>query len=225
MVMFRKYGSKVRPEVQYPRQGSWAEKASRALSVMLHPFVVPVWAMAVLMFADPVLAAASVQQKLFLWAMVVIAALIIPALSIALLRTLRIIPDLSIESRQDRTIPLAIVALSYGLCIVMVDNVMYGGIVHKFLIAAFCSAVVALAITPLWKISLHMISAGAVCGMFAVLLIAGFGTVLLPLIAAVLLAGMLASARLYLGKHNPAQVAVGFLIGCTIAAATMMFIR
>ncbi len=207
------------------RLGGWAGMASRALSAVLHPFFVPVWAMAVFMFTDPVLAVTPVKQKLLLWAMVALVALIIPALSIALLRALRLISDFSIDNRQDRTIPLAVVALSYGLCIVMVSDMMWSFVVRKFLIAAFCCTACALAVTPFWKISLHMVSAGAVCAMFAVLVVVGVGAVFPPLVVAILLAGMLASARLYLGKHTPAQVAAGFLLGCAIATATMMFIR
>ncbi len=211
--------------VIYPRGKSAAGTASQALSDVLHPFFVPVWVVEVFMFTDPMLALAPAKQKLSLWAITALVALIIPALSIVLLRALRLISDFSIASRQDRTIPLAVVALSYGLCIVMVSNMTGSFVVRKFLIAAFCCAACALAVTPFWKISLHMISAGAVCGMFAVLLIAGIGSVFAPLVAAILLAGMLASARLYLGRHNPAQVAAGFLLGCAIATATILFIK
>lgn len=214
-----------RPGAEYPKRGSWVEKLSRALSAVMHPFFLPVYAMAVFMLADPVLAAAPTRLKLFFWAMIVLVALMIPAVSIALLRALRLISGFSIENRQDRTVPLAIVALSYGLCIIMVTDIMWGFIIRKFLIAAFCCAVCALAVTPFWKISLYMIAAGAVCGIFAVLAIAGINSVFVPLTVALLLSGMLASARLYLGTHTPAQVAAGFFLGLVVAAATMLFIK
>ena len=209
----------------YPRAGSWEETASKVVSAVLHPFLVPVYAIAVLMLGNTLMAAAPVKLKWFFSVMIVLVALVIPVLSIALLRALRLISSFSIERRQDRTIPLAIVALSYGLCIFMVKDIMWGFMIRKFLIAAFCCTAAALVITPYWKISLHMIAAGGVTAMFAVLAIASAGSAFVPLTAAILLSGLLGSARLYLGKHTPGQVAAGYFLGLVISAAAMLFIQ
>ena len=207
------------------RSDGWAAKAARLVSGALHPFLVPVYSIAVFMFGGTMIAAAPVRLKWFFSLMIVLVALVIPALSIGLLRALRIISDFSMKRRQDRTIPIAIVALSYGLCIVMVTDIMWGFMIRKFLIAAFCCAVSALAITPFWKISLHMIAAGGATAMFIVLNIAGIGSMFWPMVAAILLSGALGSSRLYLGSNSPAQVGAGYLLGLTLSAATMLLIH
>lgn len=217
---------------EYEGQGSpvrggrgWADTAARAVSTALHPFLVPVYAIAVFMLGDTMMAAAPARLKWFFSVMIVLVALIIPALSIALLRALRVISDFSLERRQDRTIPIAIVALSYGICVMMVGDIMWGFMIRKFLIAAFCCAVSALIVTMFWKISLHMIAAGGVTAMFVVLAVAGIGSTFVPLIAALLLSGILASARLWLGSNNLAQVGAGYLLGFALTAAAMLLIQ
>lgn len=212
------------PDHGYPRTGSWAEKASKTISAILHPFLVPVYTIAVSMFNNGIMATAPTKLKWFFSIMIILVALIIPALSIALLRALKLISSFSIERRQDRTIPLAIVALSYAMCIIMVTDIMWGFMIRKFLIAAFCCASAALIITSFWKISLHMIALGGVTAIFTVLAIGNFGPAFVPLVATILLSGALGSARLYLGRHTPAQVAAGYLLGFAISTAVMLLV-
>lgn len=208
----------------YPRAGSAVYMAARAASIVLHPFVVPVYAMLIFMYGNTILALASPRTKLFLLAVVTLNALVIPVIAIGLLRWLGMISDLSFEKRYDRTVAMAIVALCYGLCVFMVSDLVFGFIVRKFFIAAFCCAMAALIITPFWKISLHMIAMGAVTALFAVYTLAGIMSGFIPLMVTIILAGALGSARLYLGRHTPAQVATGFLTGFVTASAGIFFL-
>ena len=51
---------------------------------------------------------------------------------------------------------------------------------------------------------------GAVVALLVVMNVVGVGNMLVPLMVAILCAGALASARLYLGCHNGWQVLAGF---------------
>lgn len=206
------------------RRGA-AYTAAMTASVVLHPFIVPVYAILIFIYGNTMLAFASPKAKLFLLAVVILNALVIPMLSIALLRVLGMISDLSFKNRYDRMIPLAIAAICYLMCLSLISDLVFGFMIRKFFIAAFLCTVSALIITPFWRISLHMIAAGGVTAMFAIFTFLGMGSVFIPLMTGILLSGALGSARLYLGKHTPAQVAVGFFTGFAITAAVLFLLK
>lgn len=58
-----------------------------------------------------------------------------------------------------------------------------------------------------------MTAMGAACGFLFILGMKYWGDVRLVFMMMLILSGVLASCRLYLKKHNPLQVYVGFLFG------------
>lgn len=76
-------------------------------------------------------------------------------------------------------------------------------------------------VTIRWKISMHMTAIGALCGFVFILGMKYLGDVinLLPLL--ILVSGLVASARLYLKQHTPAQVYVGYIYGAVAVVAIM----
>ncbi len=65
---------------------------------------------------------------------------------------------------------------------------------------------------------------GAVVALLVVMNVVGVGNMMVPLVAAVLCAGALASARLYLGCHNGRQVLAGFCGGFTVSVLAVLFL-
>lgn len=63
------------------------------------------------------------------------------------------------------------------------------------------------------KTSIHLLSLGISTGFFIVLGFIHATTFALVIIIAILLAGILANARLYLKAHQPIEVYLGFFIG------------
>lgn len=68
---------------------------------------------------------------------------------------------------------------------------------------------------------MHMTAIGALCGFVFILGMKYLGDVinLLPLL--ILVSGLVASARLYLKQHTPAQVYVGYIYGAVAVVAIM----
>ena len=74
-------------------------------------------------------------------------------------------------------------------------------------------------------VALHAaLAAFAVVALLVVMNIAGVGDMMVPLMIAILCAGALASARLYLGCHNGQQVLAGFCGGFAVAALAVLFL-
>ena len=81
------------------------------------------------------------------------------------------------------------------------------------LLGAAASVVLAILINLKWKVSIHMIGIGGIVGMFF-----GMSTFLLidlrmPILIALVVAGIIGTARLSMGAHRPSQLYLGFLVG------------
>ncbi len=211
-------------EPSIAHDSSWQTRLSRALSWLLHPFVVPLYVLGFMLLTDGFLSRLPASIKSYLAWIVVLYAAIVPMLSIAFMRGLGLLKNFGLHSQQSRLLPLLVGAISYVLCAITLSDVAVATIIRKFVLAAACCEVLALIVTPFWKISLHLICMGGVTAVFTLLSVAGAGQHFWALVATILLSGALASARLHLGAHNPSQIAVGYFGGLVVAMLAMIYL-
>ena len=190
---------------------------------MLHPFVLPLY-MIVVLLTLTVFAHYSTGVKCYLLWVVVLSAIVIPALSLGVLRSLGRISSYRVDERRERLLPLLIGAICYVLCAITIARIPSAAFLRKFMLAAACCEVMCLVVSGYWKISLHLTGMGAVVALLVVMNILGVGNMMIPLMVAILLAGALASARLYLGCHNAAQVLAGFCGGFVVTVLAVLFL-
>ena len=197
--------------------------ASRIVSLVLHPFMLPLYMLAVLLWGNTAYALYPPRFKFYLSWVVALYTLAIPALAVALLKTTGRIESWHVDSRRDRVLPLVIGTLCYIACAATVGRIASAEILRRIMLAGACCEMLCLAVNYHWKISLHLTAAG---GCVAVLTVLSFvtGNLTGTLAVAVVAAGLLASARLYLVKHNPRQTAVGFCTGFLVTAAALILI-
>lgn len=198
-------------------------KLSNAVSWVLHPFLLPLYLMAVLLTLTA-FALYPPGVKFYLLWVVVLYTMIIPVLMMGVLRSLGRISDYRIDDRRERLLPLLIGAICYVLCALTIAKVPSALFVRKFMLAAACCEAMCLLVTLRWKISLHLTGMGTLVALLVVMNIIGVGNMLIPLTVAILCSGVLASARLYLGCHNGAQVLAGFCGGFVVSALAVLFL-
>lgn len=166
-----------------------------------------------MLFGPTILYPLSLPAKGILVGVVAIDTLLLPLGVIGILQGTGVIKDRSLQERKQRIIPITVVALCYGLCILFLSKIIFAYLISRFVIAALCCVVTAGIITLFWKISLHMTSIGGILGMLFAMCITGLGNLQYTLILFLILAGILAGVRLQMGSHTPLQIAAGFLLG------------
>jgi membrane-associated phospholipid phosphatase len=92
------------------------------------------------------------------------------------------------------------------------------------LISSVLTIVILLFITIRWKISAHMTAIGGLTGIFLALSLRLNVNGSLLLCGLLLVAGMVGTSRILLGKHNPIQVYAGFLVGLVVNFLIIQFI-
>lgn len=195
---------------------------AQAVSWALHPFVLPLY-LVLLLFSQTAFALFSPALKSYLAGSILLYGMLLPMMAIMLLRHRGMLPDLRIEGQRERVLPLMIGAICYMLCAVTIGRIDSALFLRKFMVAAGCCEVMCALVTPRWKISLHLTGMGAATALLVVMNLLAIPRMLLPLLATIVAAGVLASARLYLGRHTPLQVAAGFAGGFAVTLLALFF--
>jgi len=198
-------------------------KLSNGISWALHPFLLPLYMIGVLLTLT-VFAHYPSGVKIYLLWVVALYAIIIPLLALGVLRSLGRISDYRIDDRRGGAASPGGGGAGGRVCAITIAKIPSAIFLRKFMIAAACCEVMCLAVSLYWKISLHLTAMGAVVALLVVMNIAGVGDMMVPLMIAILCAGALASARLYLGCHNGQQVLAGFCGGFAVAALAVLFL-
>ncbi len=198
-------------------------RLAHGISWVLHPFLLPVY-MIVLLLTATTFALFPANMKFYLLWVVLLYAVLIPLLALGVLRSLGRISSYRVDDRRERLLPLLVGAVCYLLCAITLAKIPSVVFLRKFMVAAACCEVLCLVVSLRWKISLHLTGMGATVALLVVMNIVGVGHMLVPLSVAILGAGALASARLYLGCHNGMQVLAGFGGGFLVATLALLFL-
>ena len=193
-------------------------KLALLLSVVFQPLLMPSLVFGLVFFAVPQASSIPDSFKVRLFYLIVASTLLIPMVLMLGLRWSGMVKSLHFEEKSDRRTPFILVTLFYLLTTYFLkektelDPILWQGMG----IIAFAVALLT-GITFFWKMSAHMTGIGGVLGVLAFLAIY-FPSLNLAylLVATLLLGGLVASARLYLDAHRPAEVYVGLLVGFVI---------
>jgi hypothetical protein len=195
-----------------------ARTLSHIISGLLHPFLMPtlVYYLILGLYFEP-----QVHYS-WLWyflGMMFVATCLLPATSIYILYKYGMISDVNLVAREDRLLPNIVVTSTYLITYLMLRYVNHlNGIIVVPLFFMTVTLIINGVVSCYWKISAHATAIAGVLGFW------GFMQVIMPLeylyypfLVFIILAGALFSARLYLGRHTPAQVWVGGILGLVVS--------
>ena len=122
------------------------------------------------------------------------------------------------ESADEREQPYFILFALYSITAVMLLRTNYLDPIISFIpIAAAATVIALIPFNRYLKISAHMASMGsAIAYLFLIHFYLGYNMII-PIVIAILLAGITASARLYLKAHTTTEVYSGFILGAFIS--------
>ena len=195
----------------------------KIVSGVLHPMLLPFFG-TILLFQVGGFKVLPLDYKMFIEGIVLLNTAILPVFGIWLLKKNGQISDYDVSVRSERIFPYLIVIVCYISAIVMFIRYQIPLWVVKLYIGSILSVFVAFFINLKWKISAHTMAFGClVAGVFLVCLNQGINP-LLFLVTILLLAGLQASSRIWLGSHTFGQVTAGFSLGFISVCATYFFI-
>ncbi|GAB4140092.1 MAG: membrane protein [Bacteroidia bacterium] len=197
---------------------------SRILAFILHPVFMTTYAGVLYYYAFPTVHTLTPEKNIaVILAVIFIATAALPLLSMLILLRFGKIQNLEMSEQQERNWPLIQTAVIYLIALYALKSEIVPAFLQIFILGAVGGMVIALIINLKWKISLHLIGMGGLCGaFFSGMVIYREGQVLLLSIL-LLTAGLLGTTRLLLREHTLTQVFTGFLTGFLIEVALLLF--
>ena len=216
--------SSATPDLPPTRPEQLADNFSTAVSWLMSPLLMPVYGI-VMVFMLTVYSYVPMGIKLGFTLIVAGVTIILPMLTVLLLKHLGMVSEIGLNNQKERTIPYLITILCMGGTAVFLAMKGFPLWVVMFYAGGALAGLIEAIINNWWKISAH---AAGVAGLVAMLVRMSHTPMVNPdvltwLIVAVACAGLTGSARLWLGRHTLAQVLAGYAVGfCSVYFLTMI---
>jgi membrane-associated phospholipid phosphatase len=190
------------------------EKLAKFFSLIFQPLLIPSMMLFLIFNLNIYIALIiPVSARRLILGMVFIITFVFPVLMMFILYKQQVIRSFKMETREERILPLFITAIFYFMSWYIIRKLQIDEIYQRIFLGSSYLVLIALVVSLVWKISLHMIGMGGLLGTF--IGISQFiNTDLVLLIMLICLAcGLTGFARLKLNAHTPMQVYAGFVTG------------
>lgn len=187
---------------------------AKFLSYVLHPLLMPFFAVVLVVNLNTYIAySISPQVQRIIITLVFITTGVLPVLTAILLLQKGIIKSLEMETIAERRLPFISTAIFYMVCFYLLKQLPVPRLLSLMVLGATITIFIAWVLSYKWKVSIHMIGIGGFAGMMFGLSQVLNADLLLMIIGAILISGLLGTARLVMEAHTPKQIYFGFLIG------------
>lgn len=191
-------------------------RPAKIISVVFHPIIMPLAGVFILLTFGGWLNLIPPEGKRYIYLIVVFTTIILPLSIMPVLLKTRLISSYLLTDRDERRIPLLMMAMMYMAGAYMLQRADAPTILSLFLNG---SSMVVLAVAIFnwrWKISNHMAGIGGVTGMVLAISMRWMLNEQIIIGVLFLIAGITGYARMKDDDHTPAQVYVGYLLGLSI---------
>ncbi len=210
-------------------------RIAHIISWVFLPLFIPLYALLITLYtpsSEKILSNASLfelpdelkTQLLFLF---IIFGTVAPGLSFILMYRRGLITTIEMDNRSERSIPLFIV-LSYCLILFLLfffkaPNLVLPRYIYALPLTGGGISVLFIVINFRTKISLHAAGTGILTGYFCAFATQQLQFNYLLILVALMVSGLVISARLVLNKHTPFQVYLGWVLGFLVAFVCNMY--
>ena len=193
------------------------EVIARGISALFHPLIIPTLGMFILFQLNTYVSfSVGPEARRFIMVMIFVNTALAPVLAILVLKRLGYIRDLLLDDRGERILPLLFSAVMFFMTYYLLRQLTLPSLIYFYVMGASLLVLLTLLISFAWKISIHLVSLGGLTGMLVVTSVLLNVDVSLLIMASILVSGITAAARIYLGAHVPAQVYTGYLLGLIV---------
>lgn len=200
------------------------KRLANICSVIFHPlFLLNAGLFAILRYHPYFLSKFYDDQFYTLSMFIAVNTLVMPLLSVYLLKRFKFVDDFNISNPKQRLMPYTIIAMLLGFTTYQLWKNEFYGLPLVFLIATILCVVANILINIKFTISSHTIGGGGLVALFLHLtLIEHLSVFNVWLLGAILASGLSAWSRLYLNAHTEKQVYTGFGVGVVVVMGMLM---
>lgn len=184
-------------------------------SFIFHPLFIPVIAAWFLAFVQPgFFTGINRQEKLLIVIRVGYNTIFFPVLTILLLKALGFIKSIFLKTQRERIIPYIATNIFYfWMFLVFKNQPEVPIILTSFVFGAFIASSAGLIANIYFKISMHALGVGSLCGLILIIIFSGFTyAIFLTVMLTFIITGLVSSSRLIVSNHKPFDIYFGIVI-------------
>ena len=184
---------------------------ARVISTVFHPLLLATWIVVLFSNLNKYAFGAAPVGKMTL--IVFFNTFFFPAITFLMLYLLNFIPDFKLDNKQDRTIPFIAVQVFYIWSFMAVKQMQMPVFMQLFVLGGAITIAVAFVANIFTRLSIHMAGMGAVFMLLILVVFTGAIDVghIIPVV--IILAGLMATARIIISGHTYSELYYGFLVG------------
>jgi len=196
---------------------------ARIITAALHPFLIPIYAMAYLLFSPGLLSSAlPYSSKWLLMAMIAVFTSIIPIIMVMILRWFKLLTTISSDKRMEKSYAFLITLISYFFAYKMMMKLGLSSAMTILILGGMLIILGLLIINLFWEISAYGTGFGALIGTVFILFHIGISTDWVFLLPSILIGGIGATALLILQKNKPSHIVGGMAFGFLIITGVFL---
>ncbi len=192
------------------------------LTYLFHPILMSMIGILVIFNAGIYISDIPDEFKRFIYSIVFLSNVLIPLTLVPALYLFKNIQHITLNERRERIIPLFFSAICYYLGYYLVSRFSSIRVIDTFLFSSVVVLFILLLVSVFWKISIHMAGLGGLTGLILMLSLLYTLDMTFFLSVAILISGIVATARLKLQSHNLLQIITGYVAGLVIVCVFLL---
>ncbi len=186
---------------------------SQIVSFVFHPMLMPTLGLFFILHAGTHVSYLPFEMRRLIYIIVFTSSCLLPVSLLPLFLQLKVINSFQMKTARERVWPLLFTGLFFLLGYFLLLRLKVPSLILAFLMASLLAVIIALAVSLYWKMSLHALAVGGVTAMLMGVALRFGVDLIVPVTFMLLVSGLVGTARLYLGAHNPAQIYAGYFTG------------
>jgi hypothetical protein len=196
-------------------------------SVIFHPLFIPVMAAWFLAFVQPgYFTGIPPHEKTMIVIRVGYNTIFYPALTVVLLKALGFSKSILLKTQRERIVPYIATNIFYfWVFLVFKNQPEVPVILTGYIFGAFLASSAALIANIYFKISMHALGVGSLCGLVLIIIFLGFTySVFLTTMLVFLITGIVCTSRLIVSDHRPFDIYAGIVVAILCQLIAYAFI-
>lgn len=184
-------------------------------SIVFHPIFIPLAGTLFIVYSHPYhFANFTGRFRLEILGSVILNTIILPGVTVLLLKPLGFASSVFLRTQKDRIIPYAATMIFYFWVFWAFKNqAEIPPVFTTFLLGNFIAIIAIFLCNIFLKVSMHTVGLGGLLGLMLTMTGDRFFNVALPLIVCIIITGMVATSRMILQAHSNREIRWGVMIG------------
>lgn len=197
--------------------------AAKVVSYIFHPLFIPLYVGWFLIYDVQLFPEQDDWHRTLLLISIFVIYTLLPLVTVLLTKALGFIDSVFLKTQKDRIIPYVICEIFYFWGWYVSKNLTYPKELVMFELGIFLSSCIGLMVNTYMKVSMHALSFGVVSAFILIYALHTDDNTGFYISIALLVTGLVCTARLITSNHRPVEIYAGLLLGVLAEVAGYLF--